>query len=418
MKYFTIPTISILLFCTFFYTESIAQTKWKSLNHLYSIKGKRTVTGHHNREPNWDPSKQTRRINEVTGEYPGLWGGDFLFSSEDIQYRWKMTEQAIIEWNNGAIVSLMWHACNPAKSQPCGFDGNGVRSKLSSWEWEQLLRNGTPINTKWKEMMDEVAFYLQRLEDNGVEVFFRPLHEINNNFSWWGGVKRNNRSKRLYRLTQNYFKNVKGLSNLIFVFDVDDSNYDWWSYNPGGRYWDVFAVDMYNKGYTTRTYNKAKNFAGSKPMGIGEFEFIPSPQVIASQPNWTFFMGWAELVFERNSTRQIQDTYFSYRTTTLRDMPGWRNSRKESLYQEKNTLLNNQLSVVPNPSVDGFFSIKFPKKGNYELLISDMLGKVIKTVDITQGTEPIEIELNKKPGIYTLTAMGFSQMYTKKLVIK
>jgi len=36
-------------------------------------------------------------------------------------------------------------------------------------------------------MMDDIAQYLQWLDLNGVEVLFRPLHEMNQNCFWWGG---------------------------------------------------------------------------------------------------------------------------------------------------------------------------------------------------------------------------------------
>ena len=50
---------------------------------------------------------------------------------------------------------------------------------MSDEHWTQLITDGTALNNVWKSMMDEVGIYLQFLEDNGVEVLFRPLHEMN-----------------------------------------------------------------------------------------------------------------------------------------------------------------------------------------------------------------------------------------------
>ncbi len=35
-------------------------------------------------------------------------------------------------------------------------------------------------------MMDEVSVHLDWLQDNGVEVLWRPLHEMNQGVFWWG----------------------------------------------------------------------------------------------------------------------------------------------------------------------------------------------------------------------------------------
>ncbi len=59
-------------------------------------------------------------------------------------------------------------------------------------------------------------------------------------------------------------------------------------------------------------------------MAIGECSRLPSPSVLASQPRWVFFMPWAELVQEENSTEEIQRIYNNPRVLTRDEMPGWK----------------------------------------------------------------------------------------------
>jgi Glycosyl hydrolase family 26/Carbohydrate binding module (family 6) len=308
---------------------AVAQTQFQSLNYLYEIRGSKTIGGIHNREPNSDPNKQTRAIYETTEKWPGLYSADFLFSEDDIANRQKIADQAIVEWRNGAVVNVMWHACNPAKQQPCWFDSNGVTSYMSDAEWNQLITNDTALNKNWKRMMDEIAIYLQQLENAGVEVLFRPLHEMNQGAFWWGGRRGANGTARLYQITHDYLVQQKGLSNLIWVWDLQDFStlqYDVNDYDPGSNYWDVLALDMYysdGQGYTQAKYNVIANKAAGKPIAIGEFEVLPSVAELNAQPLWTFFMGWAELVFQRNSTQKIQEIYGSDRVLTLNEMPRW-----------------------------------------------------------------------------------------------
>ncbi|SDJ89811.1 Por secretion system C-terminal sorting domain-containing protein [Catalinimonas alkaloidigena] len=313
------------------FADCLAQTSHKSLNFLYSIRGSQTIGGMHNRQPNANPNSYSQQLHNVVGQWPGLYSADFQFEPNEIANRQTMTNQVITEWNNGAMINLMWHACNPAKGEPCGWDGNGVLSQMSDWEWNQLTTNGTAINNAWKSRMDDVAYYLQQLEDAGVEVFFRPLHEMNQGMFWWGGRPGPNGTAKLYQITHDYFTYTKGLSNLIWVWNLQDFSSlssDLNSYDPGGSYWDVLTMDMYwsdGQGYTTAKYNALVNKAGGKPIGIGECQDLPAVNVLNAQPLWTFFMGWSELTFQHNSNQKIQDIYWSGRVLTLNEMPGWDN---------------------------------------------------------------------------------------------
>ena len=298
-----------------------SQSTISTLDYLKSISGKQVLSGQHNREPNSDPDKWTEWIYQTTGKYPALWSGDFLFQAENIEHRWTMIHEAKKQWDKGVVVNIMWHACNPALGgEPCGWKSS-ILTKMSNEHWTQLITDGTALNNVWKSMMDEVAIYLQFLEDNGVEVLFRPLHEMNQGAFWWGGRPGPNGTARLYQLTHDYFTNTKGLSNLIWVWDMQDFTTledDLITYNPGDDYWDILALDYYEepKGYTMGKYNKILKAAGDKPIAIGECTTLPTAKELAQQPRWTFFMPWAELVAKHNTIEEIKALYNSPRVIT------------------------------------------------------------------------------------------------------
>lgn len=56
----------------------------------------RTVSGRHNREPNSAPPTWTGTVHDITGVYPGPWGGDSLFSADDIAHRQTMVDRAAV----------------------------------------------------------------------------------------------------------------------------------------------------------------------------------------------------------------------------------------------------------------------------------------------------------------------------------
>ncbi|CAL1518816.1 glycosyl hydrolase [Chitinophaga sp. MM2321] len=310
--------------------DTVINTGFKTLDYLYSISGKKTLSGIHNREPNATPARWTEEIKNTTGKYPALWSGDFLFQADNINNRQIMIDEAVRQWNKGAVINLMWHACNPANTQPCGWDdGKGVQSRLTNEQWTELCTDGTVLNGKWKVMMDEVCVYLQQLEDKGVEVLWRPLHEMNQGVFWWGGRSGPDGTRKLWQLMRDYMTKTKGLSNLIWVWDIQDfpslAN-DVSGYNPGAAYFDMVALDIYDdgSGYSQSKYEAMVKAAAGKPMAIGECQRLPTAAELRNQSRWVFFMGWSELTFSKNSTAEINNLYSADNIITLDKMPGWK----------------------------------------------------------------------------------------------
>ena len=57
------------------------------LEYLKSISGSSTLSGQHNKEPLSDPTRWTQKVHDITGDHPGLWGGNFLFAESDVEQR-------------------------------------------------------------------------------------------------------------------------------------------------------------------------------------------------------------------------------------------------------------------------------------------------------------------------------------------
>lgn len=298
-----------------------ANARKKVMEYLYSMQGQKTIVGIHNREPNSEPSKQTDQAYAVTGQYPALWSGDFLFSSSDVSNRWNMIYECKKQWENGSIVQLMLHVTPPTQAEAGNWDG-GVVSKLTDEQWSSLITNGGELNKAWKKRLDTYAQYIYYLKDNGVPVLFRPFHEMNQSMFWWAGRKGTNGTGALYRLTRDYLEKEKGLDNIIWVWDMQDLSYDWSEYNPGNDYWDIFAVDIYNSDYFTEyKYNQALSVAENKLIAIGECDKLPTAQQLKEQPRWSFVMSWAELTFSHNTNSEIQNLYWAENTIVRNDLP-------------------------------------------------------------------------------------------------
>jgi mannan endo-1,4-beta-mannosidase len=240
-----------------------------------------------------------------------------------------MINEAREQWKRGALVHLMYHACPPIQSEACEWKG-GVLSGLSDDHWNELVTDGTPLNDVWKSRLDSIVPYLQDLKNNGVAVLWQPLHEMNQKAFWWGGRPGPNGTRKLYQITHDYLVKRRGLTNLIWIWDIQDFEYlgqDLGGYNPGDSYWDIAALDVYasdGRGYTNDKYNAMVNVAKGKPIAIGECDRLPRAEELTAQPGWVFFVAWAELVKTKNSPQEIGRLYESRKTLTLDELPGWR----------------------------------------------------------------------------------------------
>ncbi|CAO0837870.1 GH26 domain-containing protein OS=Streptomyces microflavus OX=1919 GN=Smic_78840 PE=3 SV=1 [Streptomyces microflavus] len=245
-----------------------ATPKQNVVNYLRSISGTSIVSGQHNKEPASAPGQYTQQVKDVTGQYPGLWGGDLMFNAADAANRQRVVDQAKTEWANGSLVSLTWHVCPPTGGSTCAFEG-GVKSNISNAQFSQILTNGSALNNTWKQRLDEVVPYLQQLKNAGVPVLFRPFHEMNESWNWWGNRPGANGSARLFQITRDYLAGTKGLDNLIWVWNVQDNPAGGWSnYYPGNQYADVVSLDVWYKSHpSSADYQQMRTIAGTQAHG-------------------------------------------------------------------------------------------------------------------------------------------------------
>ncbi|MYX18806.1 glycosyl hydrolase, partial [Streptomyces sp. SID8380] len=290
-------------------------TKADELAYLRSLTGNHVLSGQQG-GANSDPAYWTARVHDITGEYPAVWNGDFGFSQNDIDNRQKVVDQAKTEWNNGSLPGLMMHACRPDVAT-CSFEGGAdpvKGSKLSDSEWQQVVTDGTSLNSAYKRKLDQFVPYFQQLKSAGVPVLFRPLHELNEGWAWWGGRPGANGSARLFRITHDYLES-KGLDNLLWVWNVKDTAANGGSggvgnFYPGDDAVDVASLDPWVKGYPTGDWYQAMlNTAHGKPVALAEVGTVPTPAQLAAQPRWAWFMIWSEYLTTANSASGLQSTF-------------------------------------------------------------------------------------------------------------
>jgi len=306
---------------------SASAGRQKVLDYIASIAGSKTISGQHNKF-NDDPSGATKWIEDHTGKVPGLWSADFGFGDGAANNRDKMIKEATKQWSQGSIVQILYHTCIPTRDELCGWDdiGGANPQHLSDAEWNELVTDGTALNTAWKQRLDALSVFFAKLETAGVAPLFRPLHEMNQGVFWWGGRGGANGTRRLFQLTHDYLVKTKGFEHIIWMWDVQDFGSlqnDVSAYDPGQDYYDIAALDIYGGGYDAWKYDAIRGAAGSRPFGIGECAVVPTSERIAEQPAWAFFMLWPDFLQENEDAGRLLPLYNAPNVITRDQMPGW-----------------------------------------------------------------------------------------------
>jgi mannan endo-1,4-beta-mannosidase len=305
---------------------STSDARQKVLDYIAGISGNKTIAGQQNKDSK-SPSSHSDQIKSITGKMPGLWSADFGFGQYAVDNRASVVAEAKKQWNDGAIVQLMYHNCAPTRDEYCEWDdvGGAHPLHLTDDEWSQLVTDGTDLNKAWKGRLDTLSVFFADLKAAGVAPLFRPLHEMNQGAFWWGGRGGANGTRKLWQITHDYLAKTKGFDNIIWVWDIQDFttlDSDVNDYHPGTDYYDIAALDMYEAGYTQHNYDLMLGISGGKPIAIGECQKLPTSDLLSQQPRWAFFMLWPDFIDENKGV--LPALYNAPNVITEDQMPGWK----------------------------------------------------------------------------------------------
>ncbi len=284
------------------------------LHDLDTVTGRATISSQHN-YPN-TVSQYSDRVYDLTGKYPGIFGQDFGFSGGDDKDsalgRPSMIREVIRQYRNGAVIALTWHSVRPTDDEPVTFH-DSVQGHLTDWEWHQLLTPGTDLNTRWCRQVDHIAGYLKELQDAGVPVLFRPYHEMNGKWFWWGGRPGPDGSAALYRQIYDRYVHIHHLNNLVWVWNVNSPSASAGpvaDFFPGPAYADVLTMDIYEP-FRQEFYDQMVALADPlhKPIALAEIGTLPTLTTLAAQPRWAYFMMWSGFAEGANSLDQLQTIF-------------------------------------------------------------------------------------------------------------
>ena len=200
---------------------------------------------------------------DMTGSLPGLCGIDAL-SLTGAELQLKPPFHSLVEEaadvsaraaKQGALVTLSAHMPNFEKVKEKGktdgkYDYGGYTPTDTEGNVAARILPGGDLNGVYTGYLDLIAQYARLLEKEDVPVLFRPFHENNQSWFWWGaGSCETSVFRKLYRYTVGYLRDTKDVHNFLYVFSPNgpfETEEDYLSSYPGDDCVDVLAFDYYD----------------------------------------------------------------------------------------------------------------------------------------------------------------------------
>lgn len=326
----------------------------KSVYGSHIISGQQEIYGGGN---DGNSELEFEYIDEVTGKQPAIRGFDFM--NYNPLYGWEdgTTERAIA-WakEKNGIVTASWHI-----NVPIDFDnyeiGDAVdwkqctyknyQASNSTFNTANILVEDSKERAYFEEAMKDLAEQLLKLQEAGVPIILRPLHEAQGNegnfgdgTSWfWWGDRGSEVYKELWKLLYNTLTETYGLHNIIWEYNsYNYSNSHTWY--PGDEYVDIVAYDKYNVDYNrddgltsgpnlsaiSAIYNYLVELTdGKKMVAMAENDTIPSvDNLTVENAGWLYFCPWygEHLMSERyQDADNLKEIYNSDYCITLDELP-------------------------------------------------------------------------------------------------
>jgi len=255
--------------------DTAATEETKALySHLYQLSRTNILFGHQHATEyghGWSGDDNRSDVQSVTGSHPAVIGVDFSGLSGRPAAEIENTKAALkknIEatYNRGGVTTVSWHFNNPV------FKGGFYWVDSLSEPTVKLLIPDGNYNNRYKDILKNIAAVAHAVKGkNGeaVPLIFRPYHEFDGDWFWWGSSHCSiDEFKSLWRFTVSYLRDSLQVHNFIYAFSPDNRFNTVEKYlerYPGDEWVDMLGIDNYGDWGRDGKYDVA---AGIKKLQI------------------------------------------------------------------------------------------------------------------------------------------------------
>jgi mannan endo-1,4-beta-mannosidase len=211
------------------------------LRYLGSIYGKHILSGQQDQASlDW--------VTTNVGKSPAILGVDLMDYTESRISRGASSQDAnhaLAFAAKGGIVTFVWHWGAPTGLYDTEDHRwwSGFYTDATDFDIDTALADTMNANyTLLIRDIDTIAVELKKLQDAGVPVLWRPLHEAEGAWFWWG-AKGPEPCKKLWRILYERLTVHHGLNNLIWVWNSVRP-----AWYPGDDVVDIVSADTYTQG--------------------------------------------------------------------------------------------------------------------------------------------------------------------------
>ncbi len=305
------------------HASAAARALFAKLRGLY---GKKTGSGCYS-------TADAAYIYSQTGKYPMIMGGDLMdYSPSRIAHGANPTgtiQRLIADARKGYILTISWHWNAPMHLINKTYVDKTGKSIKAPW-WSGFYTYATTFNLakalanrnspEYKALIsniDAIAVQLEKLQRAGVPVLWRPLHEAEGGWFWWG-ASGPDAFRQLWHILYHRLTVVHKLHNLIWVY-TSGGDMHWY---PGDKYVDIVGIDAYPKSpldpLSSQYEQMRAEFSGRKLLAITEFGGVPDVQLMQQYGEfWDYFVSWNGTV-KSAPTGLMKTTYTSPTTECMR----------------------------------------------------------------------------------------------------
>ncbi len=190
-------------------------------------------------------------VKAVTGSHPAVIGVDFSgFSGQSpaaIRRAKESVRKTVVNtYNRGGVTTVAWHFSNPVSE-----DGFYWKDSISQPAVRAIIPGGE-AHEKYKTILrgiGEWAHSVQGADGKLAPVIFRPFHEFDGDWFWWGKPHTTRQEFiSLWRFTVSYLRDSLQVHNFIYAFSPDNNfitEAEYLERYPGDAWVDLLGTDNY-----------------------------------------------------------------------------------------------------------------------------------------------------------------------------
>lgn len=286
-------------------------------------------------------------LNDLTGHYPAIRGFDFLNCANILYGSDDGTVDRMIDWakNRNGIVTASWHITVPKKmagykvGDAVSYENATYKPDETDFVTSNILEEGTVEREFYLKSLENISTQLLELQEAGVPVIWRPLHEAEGGggetggWFWWakdGSAV----YKEIWKLTYDTLVNKYGCHNLIWEWNSYNYEYsqDWY---PGDEYVDIIGYDKYSctdwstgskkvyhndSAISSTFYGIMNKYDSKKMVAMAENDsFSTVGNLTSEKAGWLYFCTWYDGSgsAESDSPKFLSDPVFNTKEDTI-----------------------------------------------------------------------------------------------------